>query len=248
MKKLIPIVLITAVLLLLIFLQSHKKHVGLTIFMAASTTNLVQELAELYKKEKGIDINLNPASSGVLAKQIKNGAAADIFISASEKWVDYIDEEIINQSVMVKNSMVLISPIGLDETENSDSLTTLKTRLSIGDPAHVPAGSYAKDILQYYNLYNLLKPRFILASNVRAALSVVELGEVDLGIVYKTDALMSDKVKIIRQFPKESHKEINYYCAELRSDNPYKKDFYNFILTSDKVKELYIKHGFIPGN
>ncbi len=249
MKKVKPLIFVVLVLIipLLLSLQSPEKKKGLTIFMAASTTNLVEELAELYKTQNGVEIKLNSASSGVLSKQIINGAEADIFISASKKWINYLDDKVENRSIFVNNSLVLISSQNSEYQsfkENNNLFTYFDSKLSIGDPEHVPAGSYAKDVLRFYGWYNLLSSRLLLASNARSALSVVEMGEIDLGIVYKTDALISRKVKILYQFPVGSHSKINYYCAELDGDNPYKNDFYNFLLTDRRAEELYIKYGF----
>lgn len=249
MKKVKPLIIIAFVLIitLLLSLQSKNEQEGLTIFMAASTSNLVEELAELYKEQSGIDIKLSPASSGILANQIINGANADIFISASEKWVNYIEDKVENSSIFVNNSLVLISPRNSEYQsfkKDSNLVTYFDSKLSIGDPEHVPAGSYAKEVLIFFGWYHLINSRLLLASNARAALSVVEMGEIDLGIVYKTDALISSKVNILYQFPVESHSKINYYCAELIGDNPYKNEFYNFILTNKEAEELYIKYGF----
>ncbi len=249
MKKVKPLISVFFVLiiLLLLSLQPRNRKKGLTIFMAASTTNLVEELAEVYRATKGVEIRLNSASSGVLAIQINSGAEADIFISASKKWVTHIDDEVENRSSFIKNSLVLISSVNSEyQSFNSKNnlVTFFDSKLSIGDPEHVPAGSYAKDVLKFYGWYNQINSSLLPASNARSALSVVEMGEIDLGIVYITDALLSTKVNILYQFPGESHSEINYYCAELKGDNPYKNDFYNFLLTDKKAEKLYIKYGF----
>jgi len=220
------------------------------IFTAASTTDVVQELAELYKLSTGSTVLISPASSGTLAKQLEQGARADVFISASKKWMDYvIDLGLVGESrAIAGNRIVLIAPSDsrdspVEISPSFDFPASFKGRLSMGDPEHVPAGAYAKESLVYYDWYEALQTRLLPAANVRAALAVVELGECDRGIVYRTDALKSDKVKVIGTFPSESHTRVSYYCASLKQASEDGLSFYSF-LSSDKAAAVFEKYGF----
>ncbi len=147
------------------------------------------------------------------------------------------------------NSLVLIAPLDskvdpfIFFTE-ADLNERFDGRLSLGDPQHVPAGRYAVQALEGLNCREELEPRFLPAADVRSALMVVEWGEAGAGIVYKTDALNSQKVKIITEFPDSLHEPISYYIGLINTEqNEYNADFYNYIL-SDEVKPVLEKYGF----
>jgi molybdate transport system substrate-binding protein len=226
---------------------------SLTLFAAASTTDLVEEIGALFTEETGIEVKINPASSGTLAKQIEQGAPADVYISASKKWMTYVNdmEGAIESSPLVKNRLVLIAPLGAEESlaeiESSLSFpTSFEGRLSLGDPAHVPAGKYGVEALTFFGWDGELESRYLPAVDVRSAMAVVEKEEADRGIVYETDAAKSEKVVIIGRFPEESHTPIQYYCALLKESSPEGEQFYRFLLESEETAELYLKYGFTP--
>ncbi len=221
------------------------------VFAAASTTDVMQTLADYYTEETGIPVVLNPASSGTLAKQLSQGAEADIFISASKKWMTYaVDEGLVESSgPFAANRIVLIAPSDSDASAaeigpDYDFLSSFEGRLSMGDPAHVPAGAYAKEALDYYGWYEGLEERILPAANVRAALSVVELDETERGIVYRTDALKTDKVKILGTFPMESHTPVSYFSALLKGASEEGAGFYDFIVNGDRTEEALKSFGF----
>jgi molybdate transport system substrate-binding protein len=257
---------LTAVLILLTLGCSKEETAGKTddgtreviVFAAASTTDIMTKVAEgftLKEKEKGniVRIRLNPASSGSLARQIEAGADADIFISASLQWMDYVGalEVIKGEDEFLRNSLVLIvpetSPIGtLIPAEGLDLPAKFSGRLSMGDPAHVPAGKYAKEALEYFGWYPLLEAdRILPAADVRSALSVVEMGETELGIVYRTDALKSASVNIVGTFPETSHAPVVYLCALLDHADKTAEAFYDYLLSDEDVLKLYRDEGFI---
>ena len=230
--------------------KSDKKK-SLTIFAAASTTDLMTDLALLFEKETGTAVKINPASSGTLAKQLKDGAPADVYISASKKWMDFIDSNdlVTESSDFLKNRLVLIShidsPLDAFEMDKESMLPSLFSgRISIGDPAHVPAGQYAVEALSSLGWYDALVDRFLPAADVRAALSVVEFDEAEAGIVYATDAVRSDKVKVLSQFPEESHPPVLYFCALLKDSKPQGRAFYDFLLNEKAAEQVYRKYGF----
>lgn len=234
--------------------EGHKVK-SIIVYNAASTTDVISDIAKLFTEETGILVNTNPAASGTLARQIEQGAEVDVYISASKKWITYIsDLELIEKkSVFVTNSLALVSPVDsliepFDISDNIKLPLIFSGRLSMGDPEFVPAGAYARDALKYYGWYSELEDRLLLAVNVRAALSVVELDEVDLGIVYSSDAKKSDKVKIISVFPEESHIPVEYYCSVVKDSSKEGELFYNFLLENKDALELYVKYGFKPAN
>jgi len=230
--------------------QEKKSTTDVIVFAAASTTDLVQDLADMFREKTGIPVLISPASSGILAKQLEEGAPADIFISASKKWMDYtVDQGLVAESgAIAGNRMVLIAPSdssdqAVDITGDLDFPASFDGRLSVGDPEHVPAGVYAQESLAYFHWYEALKSRLLPAANVRAALAVVELGECDRGIVYRTDALKSDKVKVIGTFPAESHTAVSYYSGLLNQAGEGGRAFYAF-LTGAEAVPVFEKYGF----
>ena len=229
-----------------------KAAGSMTLFAAASTTDLVEEIGALFEQETGIEVKISPASSGTLARQIEQGAQADVYISASVKWMAYVDDLSLAAEFtpFIKNRLVLIAP-SEGATEDFSELdpdldfpASFKGRLSLGDPAHVPAGQYAVDGLTYFGWYESLESRFLPGADVRAALAVVERGETERGIVYETDAAKSEKVTVVGRFPEDSHKAIEYYAALLRESTPAGEKFYRFLTESEEVIPLYEKYGF----
>ena len=174
----------------------------LTIFAAASTSNAVTEIAGAWEAAGNGHVRGVYASSGVLARQIANGAPADLFLSANEKWMDWLARRglLAGEPVpLFGNRLVLIQPagaavrLGLNDAL-ADSLDG--GRLAIGDPDHVPAGIYARTALQRMGLWAGLEPRLVRMQNVRAALLLVARGEVPAGIVYASDAAISKSVRV----------------------------------------------------
>lgn len=231
--------------------DSNTEITELIIFNAASTTELVNALGQLFYAQTGIIIKSNPASSGTLARQLEHGAEADIYISAAGEWADYVNKPGLTYSCrpFVRNRLVLISPVNSaaallipdKETAFPDLFTG---RISMGDPAHVPAGRYAVQALEYFGWYNELRDRILPTSDVRSALLVVEMGEADFGIVYSTDAARSDKVSVTGIFPEVSHSPIIYYCSLMKNNSGQAKLFYDFIVSGKNAQKVYTEFGF----
>lgn len=229
----------------------------ITVFAAASMTNVLQEINKDFEKANPQDkVTFSFASSSVLAKQIENDAPADVFISADLKWMDYVKEKqptkTQNIEKLVKNDLVLIAPAASKLEPNKVEAVDFKgilanNYLSVGDPDHVPAGKYAKKALEHYKLWDSVEARLARAKNVRDALSFVERGEAPLGIVYSTDAKVSaEKVKVIATFPQESYGEIVYPAATV-SDKAEAKKFLDFLKTP-AAKAKFEAAGFYPMN
>lgn len=227
----------------------------IVVFAAASMTNVLQEINQEFANQYPEDkVTFSFASSSVLAKQIEQGAPADVFISADLRWMDYLKEKqpdkTRNIQTLVKNDLVLIAPqeskIRATKIEEVNFKGILQDGyLAIGDPDHVPAGKYAKKALLHYKLWTDIEPRLARANNVRNALLFVERGETPLGIVYSTDAKISTgKVKIVALFPNESYGEI-VYPAAIVSDKAGAKKFLDF-LKSPQAKTKFEAAGFYP--
>lgn len=252
--KLNPLVL---VFMLMISIGGTSKLEGamkeeLIIFAAASTTNVMQEVVHKFEIDHECKLKLVLASSSTLAKQIANGAPSDIYISANKYWMDYLEKRKVFSSKdrfdFLSNRIVFISPKGSPLTElpvdpKLDLGLYLKEgRLSMGDPLHVPVGIYAKQAFKSLGIWNKIKKRIAPARDVRAALSLVEQGEVSLGVVYATDAAISSKVKIVGWFPENSHSPILYPAAMIQKSN-LATNFLNYLRSSDS-RAIFIKYGF----
>ena len=236
---------------------SNKNNAGqpeeLTIFVAASLTDVVTTLADSIEKNLNTKLKLNLASSGTLARQLKEGMTCDIYFSASKRWMDYVAEkeliDTLTRITPMQNQLVLIAPESMEEVPMA--ITTLpevlNTRLSLGDPAHVPAGKYAVEALQSMGIYDQLKDRLLPAKDVRSALMVVEVGEADFGVVYKTDALKSGKVKVAAVFPDSALLPIVYQTAIMKESEKKKtaQKVMNY-LTGEKSRATWIHFGFTP--
>ncbi|QDZ89908.1 molybdate ABC transporter substrate-binding protein [Shewanella decolorationis] len=225
-----------------------------TVFAAASLTNALNEIGQLYEKEHQTKVIFSYASSSTLAKQIANGAPADLFISANQKWMDYlVDAKAVNADsriTLLKNTLVLIaeknSPVD-QVTLNSDwdiKAAVNGSRLAVGDPDHVPAGQYAKQALENLNLWKTAEPLLARANNVRAALALVEQGEAPLGIVYSTDAKVAQKIKIVATFPATSYSPIEYPSALTKQESTASAKDFNQYLQSSSATAVFEKYGF----
>ena len=215
------------------------------VFAAASTTDVMKELAALYQTRGGEEIKFNFASSGALARQIDAGAPADLFLSANTKWMDFLEEKNLllagTRTDLVKNSLVLIAPKGSAMTYDGFP-KNLKGMLAVGDFKGVPAGTYAEAALKSLGWLDALTPKLVKGTNVRTVLMYVERGEADAGIVYLTDAMQSDKVKVIGTLPPNSHPPIVYPVAAC-SNSAAALKFLAYLKTDD-AKAIFKKFGF----
>ncbi|MFM1282735.1 molybdate ABC transporter substrate-binding protein [Yersinia enterocolitica] len=239
---------------LLAAFSSSAMAADITVFAAASLTNALQDIATQYKKEKQVDVVASYASSSTLARQIEQGAPADLFISADQQWMDYaIDKQQMvanTRFTLLGNELVLIAPKDSKITKVAiDKKTDWKKlleggRLAVGDPDHVPAGIYAKESLENLGAWATLAPEMARANNVRSAMALVERAEAPLGIVYGSDAIASDKVKVVGVFPEASHKPVEYPMAIVKGhENPTVTAFYDY-LKSPAAAVIFEKYGF----
>ena len=233
---------------------SFAASAKVTVFAAASMTDALQQIADQYQTEKPNNtVVFSFASSSTLAKQVEEGAPADLFISASKKWMEYLSDKNLTvketEKVLVGNELVLIAPaksaVNSVDIAKGEWIKGLKdSYLSVGDPAHVPAGQYAEEALTNLNLWDQVKDKLARAKDVRGALALVERAEAPYGIVYSTDAKVSKDVKAVGVFPKDSYKPVEYPVAILKDhDNADTRDFLNY-LESSAAKKIFVEYGF----
>lgn len=229
---------------------------NILLYAAASTSNAMTEITDLFNKETpDIKVKVSYASSSTLAKQIEAGAPAHIYISANPKWMDYLQQRklIINESRqdLLYNKIVLIAPLEslmtVDMNNKDDFSENLKGKLCLGDPSHVPAGIYAKQALVSKGWWDKVKTKVVGMMDVRAALVFVERGECDAGIVYATDANASKKIKILAEFSMDTHQPIIYPISELVSASNSANVFLKY-LSSSKAQSIFKKYGFAQSN
>ena len=225
----------------------------LTIFAAASLTDVLQQIGEAYKADTGQSVRFSFAASSALARQIESGAPVDVFVSADQDWMDYLQNRKLIQATtrvdVVGNALVLIAP--------ADSSLRLKIapgfallaalgptgRLATGDPAAVPVGRYAQAALTQLGVWQAVAGRVVAADNVRTALNFVARGEAPVGVVYASDAQAEPKVRVLDVFPASSHTPIRYPAAAITQAAPEAGQFLSF-LQSERARTLFRKAGF----
>jgi len=195
---------------------------SITVFAAASLTNVLQELGDGFTKETSIPVKFSFAASSALARQIENGSPADVFFSADLEWMDYLQTRNLIQREsrrdVLGNRLVLIAPADskvklVIEPHFPLAAALGNGRLATGDPDFVPVGRYAREALTSLGVWNEVGDRVIRADSVRSALAFVDRGEAPLGIVYETDALIDKNVRVVDVFPPNSHLPIIYPIA-----------------------------------
>jgi molybdate transport system substrate-binding protein len=224
------------------------------VFAAASLKNALDEIAAEWMKANKLDVKISYAASSALAKQIENGAPADIFISADLDWMDYVEKKnLVRKGTRVNllgNTLVLIASNDAKAKEvkiapGFDLAGLLGNgRLSMAAAATVPAGKYGKAALEKLGVWKSVEGKIAEAENVRAALAFVSRGEAPYGIVYRTDAVSEKGVTIAGTFPAGTHEPIVYPFAVLESSkNPKAADFLKAMNTR-AARAIWIKHGF----
>lgn len=223
-----------------------------TVFAAASLKDVLTRIGDKWKAETGRQVVLSFAASSALAKQVEEGAPADLFISADRKWMDYLASKgLIDPATrrdLVGNRLVLVGAKDAAPVVIDDMLDLRKRlgegRLAVGLTASVPAGIYAKQALEHLKLWDGVKDRLAEAENVRAALVLVARGEAPLGIVYETDARAEKDVKLLGVFPEDSHDLIVYPAALTRQASlPEAAAFLDY-LSSPEASAAFEAAGF----
>ena len=231
------------------------QTVELNVSAAVSLKDALTEIQNKYQaKNPNIKLVYNLGASGSLQKQIEQGAPADIFISAAPKQMNELEaKNLVNKTTrknLVENKLVIIVPKDskLNLTSYEEVAQAGVQKLALGETATVPAGQYAEQVLKKLGLWDKLKDRVVFAKDVRTVLAYVETGNVEAGIVYKTDAVASDKVKVAAIAPEGSHEPIVYPAAVLSSTKQQQaaEAFVDYLF-SDESKAVFEKYGFVMG-
>ncbi len=224
----------------------------MNISAAVSLKDALEEIQRNYEaKNPNIKLVYNLGASGALQKQIEQGAPADIFMSAAPKQMHDLEaKDLVNKSTrrnLVENKLVIIVPksSSINLSKYEDLAKDEVQKVSIGETGSVPAGQYAQEVLKKLELWDKIKDKAVLAKDVRTVLTYVETGNVEAGIVYKTDAASSDKVKIAATAPEGSHQPIVYPVAVLSGAKQQKaaEDFLTYLSTPE-CKTIFEKYGF----
>jgi molybdate transport system substrate-binding protein len=252
--RLLPLLLACALSAVSGITQAEEpKKPATLVFAAASLTNVLGDLSAAWEKTSGTPVKLSFAASSVLARQIEAGGNADVFISADQEWMDYLQSRDLialhSRVNLVGNRLVLIAPadskIELEVKRGFDLAGALAGgRLSTGDPDTVPAGRYARSALMSLGAWDQVADRLVRADNVRSAMTFVARGEAPLGIVYATDAQIDPKVRVVATFPDNSHAPITYPAAATANAGPGAAAFLAF-LRSSEAAPLWKKYGFL---
>ena len=227
----------------------------ITVFAAASLTDVLQEIGKTYHDKTGQEVRFSFASSSTLARQIDAGGPAEIYASANEKWMDYVAKAglvaedtrvspVSNQLVLIAPKDSGLGPVSISSKLDLPALLGTEDRIAVGNTDSVPAGIYAKEALTKLGLWAAAEPRLAPSENVRVALAHVERGAAGLGIVYATDAKIDPGVKVLGTFPPSSHKAITYPFAILKDHvTPATKAFFAY-LTGPEAMPIFEKYGF----
>lgn len=223
-----------------------------TVFAAASLKNALDNINAAWKTSASKEATISYAASSALAKQIEQGAPADVFISADLDWMKYVSEKNLTKKDTEKNLLgnriVLVGAADAADTEikeGFDLAGLLKGgKLAMANVDSVPAGKYGKEALTKLKVWDGVSGSVAQAENVRAALALVSTGEAPYGIVYETDAVADKKVKVVGVFPEDSHAPIIYPVAILaESKSADAKAFYDFLATPE-AKKMFEEQGF----
>ncbi len=232
---------------------AHKTQAeDILVFAAASLGLPLQEIANHHTKTSQDRIRISFAASSTLARQISKGAPADIYISANQKWMDYLAQKrpTLRKRAFLSNDLILVSPAGTQKPIKSLSLKSFGLmlgdgRLAMGDPDHVPVGLYGAEALKSLKLWTPFEKRLARLNNARAVLAFVERGETPLGIVYRSDAHNNQKLDVLYTFPASSHARITYWLALTSKDRiPAARRFLDAVLSTG-AKDVFKRYGFL---
>lgn len=231
--------------------QKEQQGAEVHVFAAASLTDCLDEIIALYQSDSSNTVVAVYEASGTLKKQIEEGADCDIFISANQKNMNALEEagavDVDTRKDLLGNDLTLIA-----SAEKAEQITDVQSLLSddvamvaIGEPSEVPAGEYAQEMFENLGLWEDIQPKLVYAKNVRSVLQYVDGGDADAGFVYRTDAMLLEKGKIIGNAPEGSYTAVHYPAA-IMTEAPQPEaaaDFFAF-LSSDQAKEIFEKYGF----
>ena len=221
-----------------------------TVYAAASLRNALGDIATAYQaSHPGITVKTSFAASSTLARQIEAGAPADMFMSADRLWMDHLAArqriDKASRQDLLGNTLVLVAPVSAPRRVlmTPGKPPAIDGPFCIAEPGSVPAGIYARQALQTLDWWSSLARRLVATEDVRAALAFVARGECALGIVYETDAKISDKVVVVGRFPPKSHEPVVYPLALLPEASPAARDYYRHLQSAEALA-TFTRHGF----
>lgn len=237
----------------LLCLPASAHAAEVRIFAAASLKESLDAVGRKFEQSTGHKVIAVYAASSALARQIENGAPADLFMSADVDWLDYLDQRKLtvpaSRRDLLGNTLVLVAPakrpVSLNLVPGAALAAALgDSRLAVANPDVVPAGKYARAALTQLQLWQQVENKLARAENVRVALQFVARGESTLGIVYRTDALAENQVRIVATFPEASHPPIVYPVVKLARATSPAADALLAFLASPEAGTLWQQHGF----
>jgi molybdate transport system substrate-binding protein len=224
----------------------------ITVFAAASLSDVLEEIGTAFRADTGTATRFSFAASSALARQLESGAPAEVFVSADVDWMDYLEEKGLidagSRRNVAGNELVLIAPVdsraSLGIGPGMPLAAALGTgRLAVADPDSVPAGRYAKAALSTLGVWRDVEARLVPAENVRIALAFVSRGEAPLGVVYRTDARVDARVRVLDAFPVGSYPPIVYPAAAVARAGDRALEFVEY-LGGEKAQAVFRRHGF----
>ena len=248
MKKYIYLLFLVATVLTGCSSKENKQS-QLTVSAAASLSGVLEEITEDFKEEHPeIDVQFNFGASGSLKEQIEQGAPVDVFLSASiEKFDELVDGGFVKDGKnLVRNELVLITPADKQDVQTFQDLSSDKVeKIALGMLSVVPAGEYGQQALAFYRVWDNIQSKIVYAKDVRQVLTYVETNNTQAGIVYKTDALTSEKVRVVQIADANSHDAI-VYPAGIVTDSKLSKDAQLFLnyLSEESVQQIWEQYGF----
>lgn len=233
--------------------KEAPARVRVELLGAASTTNVLDEIMARFEQKQAVEVRANYAASSTLAQQIENGAPADVFLSANVKWADYLQQRglVAKRRNLLGNRLVVIVPVDsrVDVAKVEDLQQDQVERIALADPDAAPAGMYAKQALVKLGLWDALDKKVVSAADVRRALIFVETGAAQAGIVYATDAALSDSVKVPVEIDPRLTSPVVYPLVLLTqgADRPEARALFEY-LGGPEAAEIFRKHGFTVGD
>jgi molybdate transport system substrate-binding protein len=246
------------ILLCLVLLLAPPATAGgrITVFAAASLQESLDAIADLWSQRSGQTVVVSYAASSALARQIEQGAPADIFVSADLEWMDYLQSRrLIDPATRVRlarNQLVVIVPVGTGtvalalEADALEKALGPQGRLALAETVGVPAGRYARQALEALGLWPTVADRRAEADSVRAAMAFVARGEAPLGVVYATDAKVEPRVRVVAELPASSHAPIVYPAARVAAARAARADGFLLFLSGPEARAVFEHAGFDP--
>ncbi|HEX9984858.1 MAG TPA: molybdate ABC transporter substrate-binding protein [Thermoanaerobaculia bacterium] len=229
--------------LLLLLVALPLQAADVKVFAAASLTDALQEIARSYERQTGDRVVFNFGGSSILARQIEQGAPADLFLSADEEKMNVLQRRGLivtpTRVSILSNTLVVVG----ERIRNVRELANVR-RIALAEPSSVPAGIYAKEYLRKAGLWERVAQKIVPTENVRAALAAVESGNVDAAIVYRTDVLLSKRVPVAYEIPRAEGPRISYPFALVKGARPGAGRFLAY-LRSPAARAIFVRHGFI---